>query len=331
MPIAPDWLYGSDLPFAVLCAAFALDALAGGLPGVSVLLNLPAAAGGWIAGWADRPLNPPTRSARSPRTRRALIFLILLPAAAFAGLQAASLCRSVADGWILETLFVAMCVGLQRPLLTAGTVRRAVSRAAMERARAALGTAVRYDTATVDEHALARGSVELFAVRLCDGLVGPVFWYLAAGLPGLFVYRAIGGAADLLACRTERHAAFGAAAAALDRLANLLPAPATGALIAFASLFSPTARPLAALRGMIAGAGVGRLPREGWTMGAVAGSLGLCLAGPRRRDGKLSPAAWIGEGRARATPGDILRAMWLYAISGFIGLVPLVLLALVAG
>jgi adenosylcobinamide-phosphate synthase len=331
MAIGPDWLYGSDSLFAVLCAAFALDALAGGIPGISTLLNLPAVAGASVAGWADARLNRARRTARSRRFRGALVFLVLLPAAWFAGVEAAGLCRSVPDGWILETLFVATCVGLQRPLVTAGALRRAMARKALDRARAVLGGAVRYETAAVDEHGLARGSVELFAVRLCDGFVGPVFWYLLAGLPGLFLYRIVTGAADVLAHRTEHHAAFGAAAAALDRIANLVPAPLAGALIVLGSLFSPTARPVAAIRGMIAGAGIGRLPREGWTMGAVAGALGLCLAGPRRHRGKLAAAAWIGEGRARANAKDISRAVWLYLISGLIGLAPIAVLALVTG
>ena len=49
-----------------------------------------------------------------------------------------------------------------------------------------------------------------------------------------------------------------------------------------------------------------------------------CRVECRHRD-KLAPGAWIGEGRARANGTDIARAMWLYLITGFIGLAPLVL------
>jgi cobalamin biosynthesis protein CobD/CbiB len=51
-------------------------------------------------------------------------------------------------------------------------------------------------------------------------------------------------------------------------------------------------------------------------------------AGQRRHDGAVAPGAWIGDGRARANTTDIARAMWLYLIAGFLGVVPLVLLAL---
>ena len=77
---------------------------------------------------------------------------------------------------------------------------------------------------------------------------------------------------------------------------------------------------------MFGGAGAGRLPREGWTQGAIAGALGLSLSGPRRLDGIASP----GDGRARANATDIARAIWLYLITGFLGLVPIVLMALIS-
>lgn len=330
MSISPQWFYGSDYLFTVLCAAFALEFILGGLPGFSQVLSLPQSVSSFLARRADRRLNRQKRSSRSRRMRGALVVTFLVPLAAVAGLYGAEFCRSLADGWIVEAGLVAMCVGLQRPLINAGALRRALARKSMDRARAILGRAVVYETDTIDEYGLARGSVEIFAVRLCDGLVGPVFWYVIGGLPGLFVYRVATALADVLVHPTEKHAAFGTMAGAIDRLMNFIPAPITALLIVIGTLFSPTARPLAAIRGMIGAAAAGQPPREGWTLGAVAGALGLSLSGPRRHDGAVSPGAWIGDGRARANSTDIARAMWLYVIAGFLGLAPLALLALVA-
>ena len=328
MPFVPDWFFGSDTLFAILIAAFLLDAVAGSLPGIRHLLGAPAALARAVASAADKRLNRSKRSARSRRVRGALVVLIAVPLAAVAGYHGAALCRAIPDGWLLETLLIAMCVGFQRPVVAAASVRRALARSGIDKARAVLARATVTETAGADEHGLARGSVELFAVRLCDGLVGPVFWYALAGLPGLFAYRVIVSMADALAHPTSGYAEFGAASAALDRLVNPLPAPMTGALIVIGLMFSPTARPLAAVRGMLTGARIARLPREGWTQGAISGALGLSLAGPRRMHGELSAGGWIGDGRARATTIDITRATWLYMISVFIGLVPIGLLAL---
>lgn len=328
MPVSPDWFYGSDYLFVVVCAALALEFVAGGLPGFSQVLSSPRAISLFLAHRADRRLNRQNRSNRSRRFRGALLVLIMVPLSAVFGVYAADFCRTLADGWIVEVVLVAMCVGLQRPLMNASALRRALARKSMDRARGILGRMVEYETGNIDEHGLARGSVEIFAVRLCDGLVGPVFWYLIAGLPGVFVYRVTTALADALAHPTEKHVAFGGVAGALDRLLNLIPAPVTAILIVAGTLFSPTARPLAAIRGVFGGAASSHSPRAGWTQGAVAGALGLSLSGPRRHGGAVAPGAWIGNGRAGANSTDIARAMWLYLIAGFLGVAPLALLAL---
>ena len=247
MPVSPDWFYGSDYLFVVLCAALALEFLVGGLPGFSQILSLPRSVSVFLAHRAGRRLNRQNRSNRSRRVRGALLVLTMLPLAAIFGLYAADFCRTLADGWIVEAVFVAMCVGLQRPLMNASALRRALARKSMERSRDILGRIVEYETDNIDEHGLARGSVEIFAVRLCDGLVGPVFWYVIAGLPGIFVYCVTTVLADALAHPTEKHVAFGGVAGALDRLLNFIPAPLTGMLIVAGTLFAPTARPIAAM------------------------------------------------------------------------------------
>ena len=138
---------------------------------------------------------------------------------------------------------------------------------------------VDYETDNIDEHGLARGSVEIFAVRLCDGLVGPVFCYVIAGLPGVFVYCVTTALADALFHATEKHGAFGGVAGALDWLVNLILAPVTAMLILAGTLFAPTARPIAAIRRIYGGAASGQSPRAGWAQGAVAGAIGLSLSG----------------------------------------------------
>ena len=330
MPISPDWFYGSDYLFVVLCAALALEFLVGGLPGFRQVLSFPRTISIFLAHRVGRRLNRQNRSTRSRRMRGALLVFVLVPLSAIFGLHAAEFCRSLADGWIVETVLVAMCVGLQRPLMNAGALRYALARKSLERARDTLGRVVDYETDNIDEHGLARGSVEIFAVWLCDGLVGPVFWYVIAGLPGVFVYCVTTALADALFHPTEKHAAFGGVAGALDLLVNLILAPVTAMLIVAGTLFAPTARPIAAIRGLYGGAASGQPPRAGWPQGAVVGAIGLSLSGPRRHYGAVAPGVWIGDGRARANSTDIARTMWLYMIAGFLGVAPLVLLALVA-
>jgi adenosylcobinamide-phosphate synthase len=55
-------------------------------------------------------------------------------------------------------------------------------------------------------------------------------------------------------------------------------------------------------------------PNSGWPEAAMAGALDLALAGPRRYQGEVVDTGWIGEGRARATPGDIHASLYMLAV-----------------
>jgi adenosylcobinamide-phosphate synthase len=117
---------------------------------------------------------------------------------------------------------------------------------------------------------------------------------------------------SMIGHRTPHYRAFGWAAARLDDLANLAPARLSGALIAAAALFSRGGRPRRALAIMLRDGHRHRSPNAGWPEGAMAGALGLALAGPRRYAEGVVADPWVGEGTARAAPADIARALVLY-------------------
>ncbi len=113
--------------------------------------------------------------------------------------------------------------------------------------------------------------------------------------------------------RTPRYRAFGMTAARLDDVLNLIPARLAGLFIVFAALFAPAANPLGALRVMLRDARFHRSVNAGWPEGAMAGALGLALAGPRAYTEGTVNDPWIGDGHAEATPRDISRGLYLYA------------------
>ena len=58
-----------------------------------------------------------------------------------------------------------------------------------------------------------------------------------------------------------------------------------------------------------------RSPNAGWPEGAMAGALGLALAGPRHYAEGLVDDPWLGDGTARAATPDIARALQLYRLA----------------
>src|SRR3546814_14833642 len=53
-------------------------------------------------------------------------------------------------------------------------------------------------------------------------------------------------------------------------------------------------------------------PNAGWPGAAMAGALGLKLAGPIAYDGVCQKKPWIGKGESSAGPADIRRALAIY-------------------
>ncbi len=201
----------------------------------------------------------------------------------------------------------------QRSLFThVRAVADGLARDGLPGGRAAVSQIVGRNPASLDEAGVVRAAIESLAENFSDGVVAPAFWCGIGGLPGIVFYKAVNTADSMIGHRTERHAAFGWAAARLDDAINL-PASRLAALwIVLAATLQRDATPLAAIRAVWRDAGKHRSPNAGWPEAAMAGALGLRLAGPRVYGATRVEDAWMGDGRADASLADLDRALGLY-------------------
>ncbi|MBR0796430.1 cobalamin biosynthesis protein CobD [Bradyrhizobium jicamae] len=174
-------------------------------------------------------------------------------------------------------------------------------------ARLAVAQIVGRDPATLDEAGIARAAIESLAENASDGIVAPVFWGAVFGLPGIAAYKAINTLDSMIGHRTERHEAFGWAAARIDDVANFIPARFTGILFALLG-----ARPSDAVACMARDAGRHRSINAGWPEAAMAGALGVRLSGPRIYHGSVSNEPWLNEGARDPRAADIQQGLKLY-------------------
>jgi adenosylcobinamide-phosphate synthase len=156
---------------------------------------------------------------------------------------------------------------------------------------------------------VARAAIESSAENFADGVVAPLLWGVLLGLPGMLAYKAVNTADSMLGHRSSRYMDFGRFAARLDDFASWLPARLAALLILAAACLLPGAMPLAGGRALRRDAARHRSVNAGWPEAAMAGSLGLRLAGPRRYGGEMVEDAWMGDGTPLATPADIRRAL----------------------
>jgi adenosylcobinamide-phosphate synthase len=316
----------ADLPDRVLILIIA--------SGIEAVLAYPAplfrAIGhpvSWIGGLIaalDSRLNRPDYSFAARRTAGAATVLLLLAASLGAGVILEMAARAIPYlGFALAVLVVATLIAggnLDQHVRAVATALRTEGVAGGRRNIAAI---VGRDADALDEAGICRAAIESLAENASDGVTAPALWYLVGGLPGMIGYKAINTADSMIGHLSERHRAFGWAAAKLDDLVNLPASRLTGLMFVAAAAIVPGASASSAWRAFRRDARLHRSPNAGWPEAAMAGALGLRLAGPRIYDGILVDDHWMGDGRAEATVEDIDRALTIYRV-GFAGAILLV-------
>jgi len=198
--------------------------------------------------------------------------------------------------------------------------------------RKAVAHIVGRDPDALDEAGVARAAIESLAENFSDAVVAPVLWTALGGLAAGVAYKAINTADSMLGHRTERLAAFGWASARLDDLVNLPASRLSALLLIAAAGLTPGASAAASFRAVRRDARKHRSPNAGYPEAAVAGALGLALAGSRIYGGILIDDAVMGDGRRDASSADIRRALALYrrADALLVALLAALCLALIA-
>lgn len=259
-----------------------------------------------LIGTCDARWNRPDRSDRARRAAGLVTMTLLVAGTAGVAWVLATASRAVSGdrGWI--AIAAMAWPGLAQRSLDdhVRPVAAALVAGDIVAARKSVGMIVGRDTAELDEPGVARAAIESLAESFCDGVAAPLFWLVVLGLPGLWAYKAINTADSLIGHREPRWRMFGWAAARIDDVANHLPARLAGSVLCLAG-----------------GGGFGTMlrdahrhasPNAGWPEAAMAGVLGVCLAGPVVYDGVVQNKDWIGDGRAPATGDDIRRALSVY-------------------
>ena len=313
----------------LLLLALLLDAVFGELPWLFRFLPHPVVLIGRTIGFIDRQLNRIERSNRSRLIRGGLVVVLLVTLAAAIGTAIHWVAVTIPFGWFFELLVMTTLVAQRSLYDHVAAVRSALDTSGLAGGRQAVAHIVGRDPNALDEHGVCRAAIESLAENFSDGVVAPVLWTLAFGLPGLLAYKTINTLDSMIGHKTPRYLYFGRVAARLDDAANWIPARISGLILVLAAAIAPGARPLAALRTMWSDAGKHKSPNAGWPEAAVAGALDLALAGPRRYPEMVVNDPWIGSGRARATTADIGAALRLYVIACIIdaALVAVALLA----
>lgn len=291
---------------SVALAALLLDVAFGWPPRLYAVVGHPVGGFARAIAWAERNWNLDDRSETTRRILGIVTMMLLIGIVSAAAVALQTLSHAFLGPYWWIGVAIAAWPGLALRSLYDHVRPVAVALASndLPAGRAAVAMIVGRDTAALDDAGVARAAIESLAESICDGVVAPLFWLLLLGLPGIWAYKAINTADSLIGHREQRWRAFGCAAARIDDVANLVPARLSGALIC-----------LAAGRGwriMWRDCRRHASPNAGWPEAAMAGALGVALAGPIAYDGETLDKPWIGSGGRGAAGADVRRALRIY-------------------
>lgn len=251
---------------AVLGAAIALD-LAFGEPPARVH---PVVAMGRTARWWE--CRSGGAGGRQPLLAGGALAMVVPGMAAAGGLAATAIARRLplAAGIAAEAVLLKPAFAVRALFEHVDRVRRALQHDDFASARRATGAIVGRVVADLEADGLASAAIESLAENACDSVVAPWLWYAAGGTGAAWAYRAINTLDAVVGHRKKGR--FGAPAARLDDLANLVPARATAV-----ALWLAAGRRRGAARRIAGDAGRTPSPNSGWPMAAAAHALDVRL------------------------------------------------------
>jgi adenosylcobinamide-phosphate synthase len=297
----------------LLLAALAIEAALGYPQGLYARIGHPVTWLGALIAALDDSLNRETASyaARKAAGLAALVIL-LCTTIAFAS-TVTRLCLALGPLGLLPLALLASTLLAQRSLYEhVADVAEGLEQGGLSEGRKAVAMIVGRNPESLDEAGVSRAAIESLAENFSDGVVAPAFWLGLAGLPGCALYKAINTADSMIGHKTPRHLAFGWAAARLDDLVNLPASRLAALLLVAAAALDREADAAGAWKAVRRDAHRHRSPNAGWPEAAMAGALGLRLAGPRIYGETRVEDGWMGNGRVEATAADIRRALRLY-------------------
>ncbi|GLR49165.1 adenosylcobinamide-phosphate synthase CbiB [Shinella yambaruensis] len=292
----------------LLFLALLLDRLVGDPDRLWRRVPHPVVLFGRAIGLMDKLFNGKRLSADTKRFNGAAGIAVLLAASAFLGFFMHRLLAPLGIvGALVEIAVVAIFLAQKSLYDHVRAVSSGLKRGGLAGGRQAVSMIVGRDPATLDEPAICRAGIESLAENFSDGVVAPALWYALFGLPGLFAYKMLNTADSMIGHKNAKYLDFGWASARLDDLANW---PAARLSILFLAAGAWVVKGRAAARHAIGtalrDAGLHRSPNSGWPEAAMAGALGIGLAGPRIYGGaRVDEPMMNASGRTVATVADI--------------------------
>ena len=268
------------------------------------IAHIPAS----LIGKAERKLDREHRSLREREARGAMFVVVVFIGCTVLGW---------ALGWILsfnlqpvEIVIVAALLPVRPSWDRVRQVQRYLKKNDLLAARHALENTPWRHSALLDPCGMARAGIELLAVQFSVKILSPCLWFCLCGLPGMFFIRALYLIVETLNPPLDGPQGFGRLARQVHYVLDYIPSRLAALLWLAAAYFMPTASPAQAAQRIWEEAKFTR-DSQSFILMSVAHVLQLSLGGPMSAYGDKR---WWGSGTVKATPADMGRGLYLFAL-----------------
>lgn len=253
------------------------------------------------------------------KKRNGTIFTLIVITTSFLftwTLSAASLWIHPWLGYVVNTWLIATTIAIKGLKDAAMLVHEPLTRGDLTEARKYTGYIVGRDTEELDEHELARATVETVAENTVDAVVSPLFYALLGAAPLAMLYRTVNTLDSMVGYRNAKYLQFGWASARLDDVLNWIPARVTGLMLVAVSWSFRSVSAARAWKAIRTFAHLHPSPNSGIPEAAVAGGLGIQLGGLNHYGGVKSERARLGWPTRPIVKEDIIHTVrLLYGVS----------------
>ena len=212
-------------------------------------------------------------------------------------------------GIAVEAVLIAYCLAAKSLKVESMKVYDALENEGLEAGRRAVSMIVGRDTDSLDEAGVIRATVETVAENTSDGVIAPMIYCFLGGSVFGLVYKAVNTMDSMLGYHNDRYEYIGKVAAKMDDVFNYIPARISALFMVLAA-YVPGRN--------YSGKDAWRIwrrdrynhksPNSAQTESALAGAMGLRLAGDAFYFGKLVKKPFIGDDVRPIERQDIARA-----------------------
>jgi len=223
----------------------------------------------------------------------------------------------------LSVLWCWQCLAVKGLRDESANVYCKLTASTLDEARRAVSRIVGRDTGELSAGGVARAAVETVAENFSDGVAAPLCYMFLGGAPLALCYKAVNTMDSMVGYKNGRYLYFGRGAAKLDDAVNYLPSRLSALLLILAA-FLRGFDWRNALKIWRRDRRKHASPNSAQTESAMAGALGVELAGPASYFGEIYDKPSIGDPLRPIEAEDILRASGMMTAASVLALLLLV-------